>query len=553
MKINNILLLVQIIKNYHLSDIKIYKIYYVIMNRLLNNKHINENIYNDINLIKRWLLNEEMLVDFNTTLDLYNIIQICICSDLQLSIKANKINTLFLNLLEKYNNIDNLLKIDFSDISITYITDIKDLSMIQSIIIENQSDIICNTCYLPSYINLIKMIETCFFPLDILSILYNRYKNEIVTELLKKYLLIELMKKYELNYRTKKAHTRILNVHNSSRSLQEVNIVNMTRLNLDRISLNLDRTSLIKDKQKTQYRELERVSVNANETLIKNIMVEINKIMNDDLTKNIQYMFKKVNYIILSSELTTRNIDILLHYVTRDEQENKTHEINIINFLQKLSIEFIISIFNDPTVQYPYSSRKSYLNKIKTAPMSSILVSQFIHIYHYILINYPLIEVDSVTDLKLILNQLLAIGLQEIPQIHMYRDIIINLKQRLPERNLFLNNKWFDMLLDALKIALLYVKDVAIERTNSFTSNMFFYNIRHMDSWKRSKYNNPKREFDLIELFKNYNSWETYMIVDTNDINFLDQNGHINETLINYIRHLLNDDNNEHRNKQVKI
>jgi hypothetical protein len=268
-------------------------------------------------------------------------------------------------------------------------------------------------------------------------------------------------------------------------------------------------------------------------------------------------MFKKVKYIVFESRLTTRYIDILLHYITKDDEEHGDHEKKIIEILQQLPIEFIIGIFNDPTVSYPYPGRVSYLNKKPTSTMSSILISQFIYIYHYILTNYPIIEVNPITDLTLILNQLLAIGLQDIPQIRIYRDIIKNLIQRLPDRNLF-SNEWFDMLLNTLKIALQYTKSVAIERRSEFTSKSFFETIRYSDSWTRSTFNNPTSNIDLRVLFKNHNSWETYMIVDTNEINFLDTNGtildinkNINEELIDYIRGLFNDDVG-YRNKYLK-
>ena len=135
-------------------------------------------------------------------------------------------------------------------------------------------------------------------------------------------------------------------------------------------------------------------------------------------------------YQLESSQLEVRNIDILLHYVIDIEN----HEENIIRLLETMPREIIIEIFNDDTVKYPYPSRK-YLNNKKSSTLSSILVSQFINIYYYLIIRYPELIINEDVDLKLILNQLLGIYSQR-QIIHKYDDIykdIIRILKRHPK------------------------------------------------------------------------------------------------------------------------
>ena len=573
----------------------------------------DKNIYTDISFVKSWLINKGRMNDDATTLDLHNIIELFIYSYLNTDIDLLKeTDVIFLNILKKYDNIQNLLNIDFSEIDFSnkYITDREDLNKIKSIIIARKIGNTGNTGNLPSYEELIMMIDQQeLFPLDYLEILYKRYSDIIVTDLYKKYLLVELIEKYTrisllqsspralenavMKAPSSRALENAVMKAPSSRALQGADDIDIRmpfpyrslhepyetamkgspRREVDNdidirmpfpyrslhepseTAMKGSIVDLIKAEQAKDITNLKKVHINSSEKYIVEIMSEIHKIIDRDSTQDIQYIFKKVDYTVLASNLITRNIDILLHYITKEEEEFGTHETNIIRILERLPVELIIGIFNDPTVIYPYG--RSYLNKKKTATMSSILVSQFIYIYHYVLTNHPTIEVDPITDLLLILNQLFALGLSENRYIHIYREIIINLKQRLIDRYLF-SNEWFQTLLNTLKIALMYSKDVAKTRRTLLTFDSFFHSIRFTDSWKRSIFNYDRKtetysksDFDLQLVFKKYNSWETAMIVDTDSINFLDEAENINEPLIEYVRGIFNDED-EYRNKYLK-
>jgi hypothetical protein len=153
---------------------------------------------------------------------------------------------------------------------------------------------------------------------------------------------------------------------------------------------------------------------------------------------------------------TIRNIDETIHelirdragYVTKSPAAYKDKQMRLIELIKGCEVQ----IFNDPNVLYP---DRPHLNGI-AGTMSNILTGTFYYLYHYLLLNTPVI-VNAKEDLITLMYTGLCIDYTKIPSDDklIIQEIIKILLTRLEDRELatkLISNDWWNELIDFINV-----------------------------------------------------------------------------------------------------